>query len=110
MKRLPLVCLWILLSLIVAMSAAASTREAREGDRGEAFLPADRTLDRLDARNDVAAPGRPAESAAKTSPFVRKIAVDQEIGDGQCFEYVLFGFWHVWAGCGSSGGGGGGGW
>lgn len=112
-KRLLIVCLLMLLSLILATSATASPRAISEHARGQVAITPDPVIYDPDVRSDslAADSSRAAESARKASPSKRGVVTDQEIGDGQCFEYVLFGFWHVWAGCKtSSGGGGGGGW
>lgn len=116
MKRLLVVCLLMLLSLILATNAIASPREKSERARDQvAMTQADAAVDRADVRNDARAADSPraAATARKTPPARRGIAADQEIGDGKCFEYVLFGFWHVWVGCpppATSGGGSAGGW
>ena len=105
MKRLP-VGLLLLLSLLLATSALASPRQTADQTRGPvAIAPV------TDARAHApsADASHPAAEAAKP-PASRNPVANQEIGDGHCFEYVIFGYWHVWAGCGDSGGGSGGGW
>ena len=113
MKRLVTVCLLMLLRLFLATSVTASPRTTSEHAGGQMAITPDTIIHRTDTRSDSPAADsslRAAESARKALPSKREIVTDQEIGDGQCFEYVLFGFWHIWAGCGDSGGGGGGGW
>ena len=107
MKRLTSVCLWVLLSLVLATTAVASPRTT--GDHARGRVP-DAAIDRADSRLDSPAvhPSPAAEPAAKASPSPREVRTEQEIGDGHCFEYIIFEYWHVWSGCGTGGGGGGG--
>jgi hypothetical protein len=109
-KRLPIVCLLLLLSLILATSAFASPRATNDHPRAQVAKSPDWAIYGPDAQKEAPAldTSRANEPAQKASPVNREIAPNQEIGDGKCFEYVIFEIWHIWVGCGTGGGGGGG--
>lgn len=89
--------------------AIASPRAENQKPSATIIAAADEALNQ--DRSDSA---RGTTSVADTNQkkmSAPKVSANQEIGDGQCFEYVIFEIWHVWIGCDSkSGGGGGGGW